>query len=172
MADRSKIKPLKMVSQGRLAKSLALLVASMTIGAAVLLLMQRADVPQTAFSLSTVDRIGSIESIWETTVPVDADRWHTIIIEQSGTTDGNAATLGRLHVAEGLGSLGYHFVIGNGRGCGDGEIQVGVRWDRQLPAASLRPRGPAPYGLIYVCLIGDFSKTVTIPPGGNVTISP
>ena len=39
------------------------------------------------------------------------------------------------HVPDGLKGLGYHFVIGNGRGISDGELYVGYRWLDQLAGA-------------------------------------
>jgi len=34
-------------------------------------------------------------------------------------------------------TLADHFVIGNGEGAADGEIQVGVRWKQQLQAGQI-----------------------------------
>ncbi|GIW73653.1 MAG: hypothetical protein KatS3mg103_0175 [Phycisphaerales bacterium] len=57
----------------------------------------------------------------------------------------------------GLAGLGYHFVIGNGRGMADGELHVAERWLRQLPGAHVA----GPQSLAYnrdsigVCLVGD-----------------
>jgi len=54
--------------------------------------------------------------------------------------------------------LAYHFVIGNGRGMGDGEVSIGDRWKRQIQGGHL-----SSYALnqisIGICLIGDFETT-------------
>src|SRR5439155_25250941 len=54
--------------------------------------------------------------------------------------------------------LGDHFVIDNGEGADDGEIQVGLRWDMQ--ASPLPPAGAAKIepNCISICLIGDFDR--------------
>jgi hypothetical protein len=59
--------------------------------------------------------------------------------------------------------LGDHFVIGNGDGCVDGELQVGQRWSDQL--APLPPAGASDIDgkCISVCLVGDFDHTVPTP---------
>ena len=59
--------------------------------------------------------------------------------------------------------LGYHFVIGNGTFTGDGEIEVGYRWRKQIHGAHARVRAGDDnrwnnYG-IGICLVGDFRYT-------------
>ncbi len=61
--------------------------------------------------------------------------WSSIVIHHSATLGGDAQTLQRQHVSSGLSGLGYHFVIGNGQGLGDGNVHVGYRWNQQLPGA-------------------------------------
>jgi LysM repeat protein len=80
----------------------------------------------------------------------DITRWKTITIHHSGTLSGNAAAFDRNHRKRGMGGLFYHFVIGNGRGSGDGEVEVGWRWIKQCPAN--RPND------IQICLVGDFDR--------------
>ena len=62
-------------------------------------------------------------------------KWSSIVIHHSATLGGDAQTLERQHLSSGLSGLGYHFVIGNGQGLGDGNVHVGYRWNRQLPGA-------------------------------------
>jgi len=105
-----------------------------------------------------------------------AGRWQAIVIHHSGTPAGDAVTLGRQHVSAGLSGLGYHFVIGNGQGLGDGLVDVGYRWSQQLPGAHVAsaPAGangdPRRVGLsksdaerynrhaIGICLIGNGNR--------------
>jgi hypothetical protein len=63
--------------------------------------------------------------------------WTAIIVHHSATSAGNAASMDAHHrrVRRMPRGLAYHFVIGNGRGLGDGEIEVGPRWTHQQPGA-------------------------------------
>src|SRR6056297_2856395 len=65
-----------------------------------------------------------LEAITEPPVGLDGDRWRRIVIHHSRSRHGNAAQLARSHQSMGLAGLGYHFVIGNGRGMADGELHV------------------------------------------------
>src|SRR5688572_31655749 len=75
-----------------------------------------------------------MDAIFQTDSPIRTARWKYIYVHHSRTTSGNAMTLARS--ADGVGD---HFVIGNGDGCIDGEIQIGQRWNKQLSA--LPPAG-------------------------------
>jgi N-acetylmuramoyl-L-alanine amidase len=56
-----------------------------------------------------------------------------------------------------------HFVIGNGDGAVDGEIQVGQRWNLQRPAGTFAGVEKIREDCISICLIGDFDQTVPTP---------
>ena len=77
-------------------------------------------------------------------------KWRTITLHHSATDTGNAASFHRDHKKRRMGGLFYHFVIGNETGSGDGEVEVGWRWKRQV-------KSNRPYD-IQVCLVGDFNK--------------
>ncbi|MGE5309196.1 MAG: N-acetylmuramoyl-L-alanine amidase [Deltaproteobacteria bacterium] len=77
-------------------------------------------------------------------------RWRTITVHHSATRYGNARIFDISHRRRGMGGLFYHFLIGNGNGMGDGEIQVGRRWLRQSEVN--RPQD------IQICLVGNFMK--------------
>jgi hypothetical protein len=72
--------------------------------------------------------------------PMDRTRWNAIVIHHSGTPAGDAASIARMHGDEGLAGLGFHFVVGNGQGLPDGFIEVGPRWNSQLPGAHVASR--------------------------------
>jgi hypothetical protein len=113
--------------------------------------------PDAAASLFAVDAPGSFDAVFETRSPLDATRWKYIFIHHSNTPSGNALTLGQA-----TGGIGDHFVIGNGDGCEDGEIQISQRWNQQLIA--LPPAGATKISqdCISICVVGDFdSKTPT-----------
>ena len=61
------------------------------------------------------------------------------------------------HVSWGYQGLGYHFVIGNGAGLGDGVVHVGYRWNEQLPGAHVVANAGAWYNehTIGICLVGN-----------------
>jgi hypothetical protein len=107
--------------------------------------------PDAATSLFAVDEPSSMDAIFETKRPVAPGRWKYIFIHHSQTTSGNALTLG-----EATDGVGDHFVIGNGDGCLDGEIQISQRWNQQQSA--LPPGGATKIdaACISICLVGDF----------------
>jgi hypothetical protein len=132
------------------------LLGVLTLTSALLMALAPAPiVPDAATSLFAVDAPSSLDAIFNTRTPLTAGRWKYIYIHQSHTTAGNAIALGQE-----TGGLGDHFVIGNGDGCEDGEIQIGQRWNQQqlaLPPAGASKIDPA---CISICLVGDFDHSV------------
>ena len=62
-------------------------------------------------------------------------------------------------IFNGWDELGYHFVIGNGRGTPDGMIEVGSRWHKQKHGAHCKtPDNYFNNHGIGICLVGDFTK--------------
>jgi len=53
------------------------------------------------------------------------DKVRRIIIHHSSSDFGSAEEFHKWHRARGWSGIGYHYVIGNGEGAGDGEIQIG-----------------------------------------------
>lgn len=95
--------------------------------------------------------------------PDKADRpWKYVVVHHSATEAGSYSDIDAEH-RKLLGSAdgcGYHFVIGNGTGSGDGQIEVSQRWVKQKHGVHCRNARRADideYG-IGVCLIGDFEK--------------
>lgn len=99
----------------------------------------------------------SIESVFRTREPVAGHAWNAIVIHHSASPVGSPESIDQQHRGMGLTGLGYHFVIGNGLGMGDGEVHVGYRWLDQLPGAHVA--GPAGQSYnrtaVGVCLVGD-----------------
>lgn len=85
-------------------------------------------------------------------------RWDAIYIHHSKTPGGDTSTLADLARARGIVGPPDHFVIGNGDGMGDGEVQVTSRWSQQAPAASPAQGARVEPGCISICLIGDFDR--------------
>lgn len=123
-----------------------------------ILLMTLAPAPLTpdqASNLFAADSSNQLDVIFDTKVPAKPGVWRYIYIHQSRTPDGNAVTLGR-----NTGGLSDHFLIGNGSGSIDGEIQMSQRWNLQSPAAPPQgARGIDP-SCISICLVGDFDHAV------------
>lgn len=145
------------VPQRRTIIVLGSLITAMTASATLLLALESTQVrEQPLHSLGSVD-ISPVDELFNTRVPIDETRWTRVEIDFSGTRRGSAATLHQLHRRLGVSDgLAYHFVVGNGDGMGDGEIQIGFRWRDQLPSVlptasgrqDLRPNA------ITVCVIG------------------
>ena len=88
---------------------------------------------------------------------VELRRWEYVILHHSAGETGDAASIDKYH-RRGRGwqhGLGYDFVIGNGSRSGDGEIQAGRRWKRQLDGAHCKAGGMNRKA-IGVCFVGDF----------------
>jgi hypothetical protein len=86
-------------------------------------------------------------------------RWACIVIHHSATGTGCAGEFHHAHLQRGWDELGYHFVIGNGTGSGNGQIEVGSRWYKQKHGAHCRTAGNYhnEHG-IGICLVGNFEK--------------
>jgi hypothetical protein len=99
----------------------------------------------------------TIDAVFRTHTPVAQGRWQAIVIHHSGSPFGSGATIGAQHKSMNLDGLGYHFVIGNGSGMDDGDIDVGYRWLDQLPGAHASGAKGDWYNRnsIGICLVGD-----------------
>jgi hypothetical protein len=89
--------------------------------------------------------------------PIPANHWRWIVIHHSATPGGSALVFDREHRAKGWDELGYHFVIGNGLGSRDGQVEVGTRWPKQKWGAHAKTADQEfnNYG-IGICLVGNF----------------
>tara|TARA_R100000027_G_C2251454_1_gene94447 strand:+ start:6963 stop:7700 length:738 start_codon:yes stop_codon:yes gene_type:complete len=86
--------------------------------------------------------------------------WRYIVVHHSGVATGNAEIYGNYHLNKvGMkNGLAYHFVIGNGTKSGDGEIEIGPRWDRQLNGGHVKSSKVNNQG-VGICLVGNFQNT-------------
>ena len=94
--------------------------------------------------------------------------WKYIVIHHSATESGNACVFDKDH-REKRGwenGLGYHFVIGNGRGSGDGQIEIGNRWIKQIDGAHAHVHEYNHFG-VGICLVGNFD--ITSPTANQMT---
>lgn len=86
-------------------------------------------------------------------------RWQCIVVHHSGTSAGCASDFHQAHLNRGWDELGYHFVIGNGTGSSDGQIEVGSRWYKQKHGAHCKTAGNwhNEHG-IGICMVGNFEQ--------------
>jgi hypothetical protein len=91
--------------------------------------------------------------------PVGRARWQFIVVHNSGTRQGNAAVFDyyHRHVRRMRNGLAYHFVIGNGTSTGNGWIEVGDRWRRQINGGHVHSDYLNNIAL-GICLVGDFNR--------------
>jgi len=90
--------------------------------------------------------------------PVQRRRWQFIVVHNSGTRQGNARVFDyyHRHVRRMQNGLAYHFVIGNGTSTGNGQIEVGDRWRRQINGGHVHSDYLNNISL-GICLVGDFN---------------
>jgi hypothetical protein len=90
---------------------------------------------------------------------VARNRWKYIIVHNSGTRQGNARIFDyyHRHVRRMPNGLAYHFVIGNGTSSGNGQIEIGDRWMRQLNGGHVHS-DYLNYISLGICLVGDFNR--------------
>jgi hypothetical protein len=91
---------------------------------------------------------------------VRANKWRWIVIHHSATPTGSVAAFDRMHRQKGWDECGYHFVVGNGNGSGDGQVEVGPRWPKQKWGAHAKTADNKynEFG-IGICLVGNFDFT-------------
>ena len=139
-----------MVSQGRLARVMITLMAAMIAGALILLLLEGKPIKPMAFSLSSQAKLTSVGSVLGTEPGVPLHHWRRIEVSYR-------ANLGELSNEHGLtGELGrdFHFVVDDGRACGDGQIFASRQWTQQRPCPS--PGEIFDQGnTLRICLVGD-----------------
>ena len=115
--------------------------------------------PDAASSLFAVsDSPASFDAVFETRAALTPGKWKYVFIHHSHSAGGNAITLG-----ESSGGVGDHFVIGNGDGCEDGEIQISQRWNQQVSALPPTGANKINSDCISICRVGDFDSTVPTP---------
>jgi hypothetical protein len=146
-----------MPNQTRVAKVLASLLASMTSGAMVLMVLGHNPPSAGPFSLWTYYRLDPVKEAIVSQAAQSLDRWKSIEIFYSETDSGNLDKLAALNGKGQSDDVNFHFSIFNGHGGDDGQIQQTKKWQKQLPAVP----DSTWYGnnqTIRICVITD-SKT-------------
>ena len=114
--------------------------------------------PEGYNSLSAADHADFLDDIFKTKTATNANQWKYIYIHHSNTAGGNGQAL----AVPGAG-LCDHFLIGNGNGCLDGEIQMGPRWNQQQAAAAPPGVDRIEPDCISICVVGNFDQTMPTP---------
>jgi hypothetical protein len=91
--------------------------------------------------------------------PVRSGRWRYIVVHNSGTRQGSAKAFEHYHrrVRGMSNGMAYHFVIGNGTSTGNGFIEVGNRWHRQIQGGHVHSDYLNNIS-VGICLVGDFNN--------------
>ena len=115
-----------------------------------------------AFEPTPVDSYG-IPSLtidpWKPSVP--PRNWTWIVIHHTASSHGSVESIHAAHLqrrdrnGNPWRGIGYHFVIGNGNGMEDGEIEPTFRWRQQLPGAHAGEDEHNQHG-IGIALVGNF----------------
>ncbi|MHC5537609.1 peptidoglycan recognition protein family protein, partial [Singulisphaera rosea] len=100
-------------------------------------------------------------------LPPKADRpWKYVVVHHSAHETGNYDEIDREHrKVLGWEGCGYHFIIGNGTGSPDGQIEVSQRWSNQKHGVHCRDSKNSAmneYG-IGICLVGDLDNKAPTP---------
>ncbi|HON92634.1 MAG TPA: N-acetylmuramoyl-L-alanine amidase [Sedimentisphaerales bacterium] len=141
-----------MANQPRVVKVLGALLVSMTVGAFVLMALGNNPPSAGPFCLSAYYRLTSVDQAVRSKACQTPNRWSSIEIFFSGTQGRNLSPVGAT-------DTNCHFVICNGTGAGDGEIQATDQWQNQY---SIQPSRTwqGSNTTIRICLIGDGIHTM------------
>lgn len=85
--------------------------------------------------------------------------WKYIVLHHSATSAGSVNAFHEFHTKQGYGGIAYHFVIGNGNGMRDGEVQETFRWSKQMSGThvSVNSWQHNVFG-VGICLVGNLEK--------------
>ena len=138
----------------RTIRVLVFLVASMTVGAGVLMLLDPEGLSAGPFSLSSYTRLNSINQVAVRPIANTAHQWNKVEVFYSNTTEGNLASLARTQGVNTVKDLNFHLIICNGNGGQDGQIVATDKWKKQMaPLPSVTWVGSSQ--TIRICLIAD-----------------
>jgi len=143
-----------MSNQPRVTRVLVVLLVSMTTGAVVLMALGNHPPSAGPFCLSTYYRLDPIQQTINSRVTQAPGRWESIEVYYSGTKAGNIDQIASLSGIANSDDINCHFVVCNGLGGSDGQIQTTEKWQKQW---SVIPDHTW-YGssrTIRVCLVAD-----------------
>jgi hypothetical protein len=148
-----------MLVQSREAKVFAALAVSMTAGVIILHALGNNPPSAGAFCLSRYTKVVSAEEAILPPAAQPAGVWKSIEIYYSGTASANSQRLAFLSGLADPDQINCHYVICNGRGGDDGQIQPTEKWQRQQPVTRSRlipePQDTSTEQTIFICVIAD-----------------
>ncbi len=164
MARKRKTTPISVPLERRTLVVWAALIVAMTTVSGLLMVLEPHPLAPSLGPVLTVleNGPGGADALFATRPAPDPKRWQAVVIHHSGSSFGSAQSIAQQHQAAGFGGLGYHFVIGNGDGAGDGEVQIGYRWTQQLQGANQldsKSEGWINEHAISICLVGNGDQT-------------
>lgn len=145
-------------NQSRVLKVLTALLVSMTAGAILLMALGNNAPKAGPFTLAGYYSLEPISNVIESQAEQYPTRWNRIEVYYSGTKVGNIEQLAALEGTANPKDINCHFVICNGLGGSDGQIQTTEKWLNQW---SVVP-GKNWYGssqTIRICVIADGQNT-------------
>jgi hypothetical protein len=147
-----------MPNHARVVKVLAMLLASMTIGAIVLMTMGHNPPSAGAFSLWSYIRLDPVREMIYSKETQSPGRWSWIEIYYSGTKSGNINELASLSGLSDSKNINCHFCIYNGAGGNDGQIQATEKWQKQQSAPGSNKWNGSEQA-IRICIVSDGRAT-------------
>jgi hypothetical protein len=96
---------------------------------------------------------------WKPSVP--ARHWAYIVVHHTASSQGSVESIHAAHLqrrdrnGNPWMGIGYHFVVGNGNGMGNGEIEPTFRWRQQLQGAHAGEDEHNKHG-IGIAVVGNF----------------
>jgi hypothetical protein len=143
-----------MSNQPRVTRVLVVLLVSMTTGAVVLMALGNHPPSAGPFCLSTYYRLDPIQQAVCSRVAQSPGRWESIEVYYSGTKAGNIDQIASLSGLANSDDINCHFVVCNGLGGSDGQVQTTEKWQKQwsvIPDHTWYGSGRT----IRVCLVAD-----------------
>jgi hypothetical protein len=111
-------------------------------------------------NISSLTERPAVDPVFSGHTPVESSDWSGIVIQHLGEPAGSVESVHRAHIAGGLEGIGFHFIIGNGNGLGDGAVHASERWLNQTRSA--RPVSISPENwdknVITICLVGNGNR--------------
>jgi hypothetical protein len=141
------------------------LVASMTLGAVVLMAVDRKTVSDGAFSLAVYRQLSPVEKVVLDNMKASQRNWDRVQVFFSGTSSSNADKILQKHT--GIDGVQFHFLVCNGVGSdsegtqiADGQIEFTNQWVNQKPCLATADT------TIRICVVSD--GIVTVPTDSQI----
>ena len=145
----------KMSDQARTSRVIISLVASMTVGALVLMALDdNNSLSAGPFSLASYTNLDPIEQATSNRIAADIQQWDYIEVFYSRTKGSNIGRIVRLSGLTSAEDLNFHFLVCNGIDGVDGKIQAAAKWHKQRTALG----GQDFFGnlqTIRICVVAD-----------------